>query len=84
MFSWRLGRFWLLPCNNSHAVADFCIEVGDKVELVGRVADFFVVVGEGLFDKAPESKNTTNMLRFYSNQNCNEGNSRMFHFLAKK
>lgn len=37
-------------------MADFCIEVGDKVELVGRVADFFVVVGEGLFDKAPESK----------------------------
>ena len=76
MFSWRLGRFWLLPCNNSHAVADFCIEVGDKVELVGRVADFFVVVGEGLFDKAPESINTS-MLRFLSNPNCNEGNSPM-------
>ena len=47
-------------------MADFCIEVGDKVELVGRVADFFVAVGEGLFDKAPELINT-NMLRFHSN-----------------
>ena len=59
-------------------MADFCIEVGDKVELVGRVADFFVVVGEGLFDKAPESINT-NMLRFHLNHNFKEGNSTMFH-----
>ena len=60
-------------------MADFCIEVGDKVELVGRVADFFVVVGEGLFDKAPESINT-NMIRFHSNPNCNERKSRMSIF----
>ena len=55
IFSCKLGRFWLFPlCNNSQAVADFCIDVGE-IEL-GKVADFFVVVGEPEFDKAPKTR----------------------------